>query len=41
MCVSKVLAVGCEEVNAAIRLNHQILEEVEPFPYLDSSVNMS
>ena len=41
MCVSEVLAVGCEEGNAAIHLNNQALEEVEPFPYLGSSIGMS
>ena len=39
--VSKVLAVGCEEGNAAIRLNYQTLEEVESFPSLGSSINKS
>ena len=39
--VSKVLAVGCEEVNAAIRLNNQPLDEVESFTYLGSSIAKS
>ena len=38
---SKVLAVGCEGGNAAIRLNNQGLEEVESFTYLGSSVDKS
>ena len=38
---SKVLTVGCGEVNAAIRLNNQNLEEVESFTYLGSSIDKS
>ena len=37
----KVLAVGCEEGNAAIRLNNQGMEEVESFTYLVSSIDKS
>jgi hypothetical protein len=38
---SKVLAVGCEGGDAAIRLNNQGLEEVESFTYLGSSIGKS
>ena len=38
---SKALAVGGEDVNAAIRLNNQSLEEVESFTYLGSSIERS
>ena len=38
---SKVLAVRCEEGNAAIHLNNQGLEEVESFTYLGSSIDKS
>ena len=33
---SKALAVGCEDVNAAIRLNNQSPEEVESFAYIST-----
>ena len=36
---SKVLAVGCEDVNVAIRLDNQSLEELELFTYLGSSID--
>ena len=40
---SKALAVGCEDLNAAIRLNNQSLEEVEYFTYryLGSNIDKS
>ena len=38
---SKVLVVGGEDVNAAIRLNNQSLEEIECFTYLGSSIDKS
>ena len=41
MCVSKVLAVGVKKGLQPSVLNNQTLEEVEPFLYLGSSIDMS
>ena len=38
---SKVVAVGCEDVNAAIGLNNQTLKEIESFTYVGSSIEKS